>query len=81
MALEAGTRLGHYEVVSSLGAGGMGEVYRAKDTKLGREVAVKLLLDEVSSAFLPRLAAGDVRLLNAELGLRSRRRLAALSKS
>ncbi len=49
MALEAGTRLGHYEVLSSLGAGGMGEVYRAKDTKLGREVAVKLLLDEVSS--------------------------------
>ncbi len=49
MALEVGTRLGHYEVLSSLGAGGMGEVYRAKDTKLGREVAVKLLLDEVSS--------------------------------
>ena len=49
MALEASTRLGHYEVVSSLGAGGMGEVYRAKDTKLGREVAIKLLLDEVSS--------------------------------
>ena len=49
MQLEAGTRLGHYEVLSSLGAGGMGEVYRAKDTKLGREVAIKLLLDEVSS--------------------------------
>ncbi len=49
MALEAGTRLGHYEVLSSLGAGGMGEVYRAKDTKLGREVAIKLLLEEVSS--------------------------------
>ncbi len=49
MALEPGTRLGHYEVVSSLGAGGMGEVYRAKDTKLGREVAVKLLLEEVSA--------------------------------
>ncbi len=48
MALEAGTRLGHYEVVSSLGAGGRGEVYRAKDTKLGREVAIKLLLEEVS---------------------------------
>ena len=49
MALEAGTRLGHYEVLSSLGAGGMGEVYRAKDTKLGREVAIKLLLEEVSA--------------------------------
>ena len=49
MTLEAGTRLGHYEVVSSLGAGGMGEVYRAKDTKLGREVAIKLLLEEVAS--------------------------------
>ena len=48
MALEAGTRLGHYEVLSSLGAGGMGEVYRAKDTKLGREVAIKLLLEDVS---------------------------------
>ena len=49
MALATGSILGHYEIVSSLGAGGMGEVYRAKDTKLGREVAIKLLLDEVSS--------------------------------
>ena len=45
MALEPGTRLGHYKVISSLGAGGMGEVYRAKDTKLGREVAIKVLLE------------------------------------
>ena len=43
MALQPGTRLGHYEVVSSLGAGGMGEVYRANDLELEREVAIKVL--------------------------------------
>jgi len=43
MALAAGTRLGSYEITGSLGAGGMGEVYRATDTKLGREVAIKTL--------------------------------------
>jgi eukaryotic-like serine/threonine-protein kinase len=45
MSFAAGARLGPYEVLSPLGAGGMGEVYRARDTKLGREVAVKVLPD------------------------------------
>jgi len=45
MALSAGTRLGPYEIVERLGAGGMGEVFRALDTRLHRTVAIKLLLD------------------------------------
>ena len=43
MSLTAGTRLGPYEVIASLGAGGMGEVHLAKDTRLDRKVAIKLL--------------------------------------
>ena len=49
MTVSAGTRLGPYEVLSPLGTGGMGEVYRARDTRLQREVAVKVLPAELSS--------------------------------
>ena len=50
MPLTAGTRLGPYELVCAIGAGGMGEIYRARDTRLNRDVAVKVL---------PRLLATD----------------------
>ncbi len=50
MRLSAGTRLGPYEILSPIGAGGMGEVYRAKDTRLGRMVAVKVLSQDLSAS-------------------------------
>ena len=43
MAPTPGSRLGHYEIIAGIGAGGMGEVYRARDPRLGREVAIKVL--------------------------------------
>jgi len=49
MPLAAGTRLGIYEIVALLGAGGMGEVYRAYDTRLGRQIAIKVLPDDLAS--------------------------------
>jgi serine/threonine protein kinase len=50
MALTSGTKLGPYEIQSPLGAGGMGEVYRAKDTRLDRAVAIKVLASHLSSS-------------------------------
>jgi len=68
MTLVSGQRLGHYEVLGPLGAGAMGEVYRARDTRLGREVALKVVPDE--------LAADEDRLRRLE---REARTLACLS--
>ena len=49
MALTPGTRLGVYEVIAPIGEGGMGQVYRATDTTLGRQVAIKILPDAFAS--------------------------------
>src|SRR5262245_58811049 len=68
MSLTPGTKLGHYEISGSLGAGGMGEVYRARDGRLGRDVAIKMI---------PELLAHDPeRLARFE---REARTLAALN--
>jgi eukaryotic-like serine/threonine-protein kinase len=69
MALSAGTRIGPYEIIAPIGAGGMGEVYRARDTKLKRDVAIKVLpaalahdlermaCFEREARFMPRIGA------------------------
>src|SRR6202521_2976027 len=49
MTMSAGARLGPYEIVAPIGAGGMGEVYRARDTRLDREVAVKILPESLAA--------------------------------
>ena len=71
MALSPGNRLGPYEIVGLLGAGGMGEVYRAKDTRLGREVAVKVLPQHLTSN--PEIRARFDREAKTVSSLRSRR--------
>ena len=57
MALAPGTRVGPFEIIGAIGAGGMGEVYRARDTKLHRDVAIKIL---------PDLFAADPELVEGE---------------
>jgi len=59
MSLAAGTRLGPYEIVSAVGAGGMGEVFRARDTRLDRDVALKVLSSQLSAD--PGRRAGSSR--------------------
>src|SRR5215208_3588625 len=55
MRLSSGTRFGSYEILAALGAGGMGEVYRARDTRLDRDVAIKIL-PEAFAADMERAA-------------------------
>lgn len=54
MGLAAGTRLGPYEIVAPIGVGGMGAVYHARDTRLGRDVAIKVLPFDVTSGPVDR---------------------------
>ncbi|HEU4928932.1 MAG TPA: serine/threonine-protein kinase, partial [Candidatus Krumholzibacteria bacterium] len=65
MPISSGTKLGPYEILSPLGAGGMGEVYRARDTRLGRDVAVKVLPHHLST--------------NAEMRVRFEREASAIA--
>lgn len=73
MALTAGTRLGPYEIQSPVGGGGMGEVYRARDTRLDRTVAIKILRTHLSDSpeFQQRIVASGT-------GIRTKFMLAAM---
>src|SRR5262245_49910398 len=57
MSYTAGERLGPYEILGTLGAGGMGEVYRARDPRMGREVAIKVSSQEFSERFAREIVA------------------------
>src|SRR6202022_271099 len=63
MSLSSGTRLGPYEIESALGAGGMGEVYRARDTRLERTVAIKILSTQLSDN--PELKQREARTVSS----------------
>ena len=68
MSLVTGTKLGPYEIIAPLGAGGMGEVYRARDPKLNRDVAIKVLPAHLSGdpAALARLTRGKQPMAKVE---------------
>jgi serine/threonine protein kinase len=82
MALNIGTRLGPYEILGAIGAGGMGEVYRARDPRLGRDVAIKII-SESANAHDPSTGSGSSRARSRDEGLRrfeqEARAVAALS--
>jgi len=65
LALTSGTKLGPYEIQSAVGAGGMGEVYRARDTRLDRTVAVKILAPHLSSSELKQRLEREARAISA----------------
>ncbi len=65
MGLAAGTLLGHFQVLGSLGAGGMGEVYRARDRKLDRDVAIKVLSDDLADAAARRRFQREAQMASA----------------
>ena len=79
MSLDTGTRLGPYEILAPLGAGGMGEVYRARDTRLDRHVAVKVLSPSLAAdpQFRERFAR-EARVISQLDGLRADPRMARL---
>jgi serine/threonine protein kinase len=60
MALQPGKRLGPYEIVAPIGAGGMGEVYRARDTRLERDVAIKVLPQHLANNPQFKLRAASI---------------------
>jgi len=72
MPLAAGDRLGPYEILGPIGSGGMGEVWKARDMRLGRIVAIKLLKDQYSERF--ELEARAVAALNHPISAKSRHR-------
>ena len=76
MALTAGTKLGPYEILDNLGAGGMGEVYRARDTRLGRAVALKFIRNPEA---VPPFSPPGATELNAEALERFQREARAAS--